>query len=304
MMRRAAPVLPSPLDWGDVQFFLAVAEEGAIAAAAKRLRVNHSTVLRRIARLERELGGALFDRLPGGYALTVNGNALAAHLAGLSDQVEAAQRRLMGLDATLVGPVRVTSSDIVVEGLLMPLLAAFRREHPGVRVHLVMNYRFSTLTKNEADIAVRGADAAPKHLVARHVGDVQTVLCASRGYLERAGARTPLREHRWVALDGTLPFRELEAWLKRNVDSERIVARVDSLVGLADAVASGLGVGLLPLPLVAARRELVQLAPPEPSLRKAIWLLMHPDVQHTARVRALYDYLYDGMSLSERLAHR
>jgi DNA-binding transcriptional LysR family regulator len=301
MKPRSGRPSQAPLDWGDVQFFVAVAEEGSMAAAAKRLRVNHSTVLRRIAHLERELGGPLFDRLPGGYALTANGNALATHLAGLSDQVDATQRRLMGLDTRLEGPVRVAASDIVVEGLLMPLLAGFRRRHPGVRIHLVVNYRFPTLTKNEADIAVRGVGAPPKNLVAHHIGDLQTVPCASRGYLKRAGRRTPLGEHRWVVPDDTLPFRELDAWLRRHVAAGRIVARIDSLVGLADAVASGLGVGMLPLPLVAARPQLVQLAPPEPGLRKAIWLLMHPDVQHTARVRALYDYLRDCMSHSMRL---
>jgi DNA-binding transcriptional LysR family regulator len=304
MRRRAAEIANlSRIDWGDIQFFLAVAETGAIGGAAQRLRVNHSTVLRRIAHLEHSLGGRLFDRLPGGYALTTSGNALAEHLVGLSEQVEAAQRRLTGLDPAIEGPIRVTSSDIVVEGLLMPLLAQFRRRHPAVQIRLVMNYGFTALSRHEADIAVRGADRAPDKLVARGVGHVETVLCASQSYLDRIGAGTPMAEHRWVVVDESLSFATFETWFRRHVGQERVVARIDSLVGVADAVAGGLGVGMLPRPLVHARPQLVQLAPPEPALNKPIWVLMHPDVQHTARVQALFRFLHETLTEDPRLAH-
>lgn len=294
----------SALDWGDLQYFLAVAETGAIAGAAQRLKVNHSTVLRRIAHLEQALGGRLFDRLPGGYALTASGNALAEHLAGLSEQVEAAQRHLTGLDPAIEGPIRVTSSDIVVEGLLMPLLAQFRQRHPRVRIQLVMNYGYTGLLPHQADVAVRGADQAPADLVGRRVGHIETVLCASRSYLAQVGARAlPLPEHRWVAVDESLAFSMFEGWFRKHVPAASVVARVDSLVGVADAVASGLGVGMLPRPLVQARPQLVQLAPPEPALNKPIWVLMHPDVQHTARVRALFHFLHEALSTDARLAH-
>lgn len=303
-MKPAAPALASTaLDWGDLQFFVAVADSGAIGDAARRLGVNHSTVLRRIARLESALACRLFDRLPGGYAPTASGNALAEHLAGLSVQVDSAQRRLTGLDPAIEGPIRVTSSDIVVEGLLMPLLAQFHQRHPKVRLQLVMNYGFTGLTRREADIAVRGADKAPRDLVARHVGQVETVLCASRDYLDRAGRGLPLNEHRWVAVDESLSLALFEEWLRRHVGRERVVVRVDSLVGVADAVAAGIGLGMLPRPLVQARPHLVQLRPPEPGLNKAIWVLMHPEVQHTARVRALFDFLHEQLAADPRLAH-
>ncbi len=291
------------VDWGDVQYFLAVAETGSVAAAAQRLKVNHSTVLRRLAQLERSLGARLFDRLPGGYALTSGGNALAEHLAGLSEQVEATERRLTGMDPAIEGPVRVASSDVVVEGLLMPLLAQFRRRHPGVQVQLVMNYGFAGLGRHEADIAVRGADQAPVTLLAQRVGHLETVPCASRGYLERAGAGTPLAGHRWVVVDESLSFAMFEQWFRRHVGPGRVVARIDSLVGVADAVAAGLGVAMLPRPLVHARPQLVELGPPEPSLDKPIWLLMHPDVQRTARVQALFRFLAEALCADPRLVH-
>lgn len=299
----AAPTRPAPPDWGDIQFFMAVVETGGVGPAAKRLGVNHSTVLRRIAQLEERLGNRLFDRLPGGYALTAGGNALAEHLEGLTEQVEAAQRHLSGRDPAIEGPIRVTSSDIVVEGLLMPLLARFRRRHPAVQIQLIMNYGFAELTTHEADIAVRGANKAPPRLIAHRVGHIETVMCASTEYLARTGRNKPLAEHRWVAVDVSLSFTMFESWLRKHVREDRIVARIDSLVGVADAVAGGLGVGMLPRPLVDSRPQLVQLGPAEPLLDKPIWVLMHPDVQRTARVRALFEFLKDALSVDERLAH-
>lgn len=297
------PALPPAVDWGHLQYFLAVAEGGSIQVAAQRLGVNHSTVLRRIAVLEQQLGCRLFDRLPGGYALTSAGNNLAEHLSGLTEQLESAERQVRGLDEALRGAVRVTSSDIVVEGLLMPLLAQFRRRHPQVQLQLVMNYSFATLSRSEADVAVRGADQAPPNLVARRVGHVDSVLCASPGYLQKMPPELPPDRHRWVVVDESLAFGMFDRWLREHVPAERVAVRVDSLVGVADAVAQGLGVGFLPRPLVAARPELVQLGPAEPTLQKPIWVLMHPDVQHTARVRALFQFLVESLSADANLAH-
>lgn len=293
------PRKPAPLDWGSVQFFLAVAESGTIAAAAKRLAVNHSTVLRRVAQLEGALRCRLFDRLPGGYALTASGNAFARNLAGLSDRVETVQRTLSGRDVSLAGTLRVTSSDIVVEGLLMPLLGELGRRHPRLAIQLVTSYEFS----EQADVAVRGADRAPPGLVGRCIGQIETVMCASERYLKRAGVDTPLAEHRWVSLHESLSFPMFQTWMRKHVRPEKIAVRVDSLVAAADAVAAGLGLGLLPQPLVTARRELVQIGRPEPGLRKRVWVLMHPQLQNSARVGAAFTFLHEALEADDRLTH-
>lgn len=300
---RSIRSLPGPLDWGHLQFFLAVAESGSIRTAAQRLAVNHSTVLRRIAALEQQLGCRLFDRLPGGYALTAAGNHLAEHLGGLAEQMESAERQVRGLDPALHGAVRVTSSDLVLEGLLMPLLAGFRRRHPLVRIQLVVNDMVATPGRSEADVAVRGADEAPPNLVARRVGRVESVLCASPRYLQSTDRARTVDRHRWVVVDESLSSGTFDRWIRAHVPAERVVMRVDSLVGVADAVAQGIGVGFVPRPLVLARPDLVPLGPPEPALDRPIWVQMHPDVQHAARVRALFRFLGDTLEADPNLAH-
>jgi len=293
----------SPLDWADLQHFAAVGRSGSIAGAARALRVNHSTVLRRLAALEAALGVRLFDRLPGGYALTTAGNELNEHLAGLAEQVDAAQRHLTGRDAAITGTIRLTTTDTLLHGLLMPVLARFHAAHPGVQVQVAIDNGFSSLTQREADVALRGSNRPPPNLVGRRVGDIQTALYASRAYLKSLGRNADLASYRWVGTDESLAHLEQAKWLRKHVDESRVAFRVDSLVGMVDAVTHGVGVGLLLCPLADARSELVRLAPPDPALDTQVWILTHPDLRQVARMRAFTQFVFDALSADVRLAH-
>ncbi|NQD91366.1 LysR family transcriptional regulator [Pseudomonas sp. CrR25] len=291
------------MDWSDLQYFLAVAQGGSISQAARIQRVNHSTVLRRLQRLEEQLGVALFQRLPGGYVLTTAGEDLAGQLGGVGEQIDSAARQLLGQDQHIRGGIRLTSTDTLFASLLTPLLAEFRQLHPGVSLQLVSNNSFLSLTRREADIAVRGSNKPPENLLGRRVGGIQTALYAAPAYLERRPAHLPLAEHLWVGLDDALAHLEQVAWLAARVPDERVVVRSDSLVGMVECVRLGLGVGLLLCPLAEARSDLVRLAEADPALDTEVWVLSHPDLRKVARVRALSDFLYQRLSGDPRLVH-
>ncbi|UTW06650.1 LysR family transcriptional regulator [Pseudomonas benzenivorans] len=291
------------MDWSDLQYFLAVAHGGSISRASRTLRVNHSTVLRRLQRLEERLGVALFQRLPGGYELTAAGEALGSQLAGVGEQIERAERQLLGQDLQIRGSIRLTSTDTLFAGLLTPLLAEFREQHPGVQLQLVINNSFLRLTQREADMAVRGTNRPPENLLGRCVGRIQAALYASSAYLAGRPASLPLSEHLWVAPDESLAHLEQAAWLAARVADEQVVARSDSLVGMVDCVRLGMGVGLLLCPLAEAHGELVRLAEPDPALDTQVWVLTHPDLRRVARIRALGEFLYQRLSADPRLMH-
>ena len=293
-----------PLSWDDVQVFLAVVQHGSVSGAARALRVNHSTVLRRIGSLEHSVAVRLFDRLPGGYALTAAGNDIAERLAGVGEQIDAAHRQVMGLDVEMKGTLRLTSTDTLAHGVLMPLLARFRELHPGVQVQLAMNNSFLSLTRREADVAVRGSNRPPENLVGRHVGDMRTALYASKRYLKSRGRKPRFEDHAWVAPDESLSHLEQAKWLARHVDASRIAVRVDSLLGMVEAVRSGIGAGLLLCALADAHAELVQLASPAPELDTRIWILTHPELRQVARIRAFTQFLFDALREDPRLARR
>ena len=294
--------MAEPLEWSDLQYFLAVYERGSIGAAAQALRVNHSTVLRRIASLERTLAVRLFDRLPRGYVLTGHGHELAAGMTGVAERVDAAQRRVTGADLALSGTLRLTAPDTLIQQLLLPLLAEFRTRHPHVQLELVANNTFLNLTQREADVAVRGSNKPPENLVGRRAGRIQTALYASRAYLETLKPRHTRADYRWVGHEPSLSHLQSAQWMRKHVDADRVALRVDSLVTLAEAVAAGIGVAWLLCPLGDAR-GLERLEPPPSEFDTQVWVLTHPDLKRVARIKALTDFLYERLAADPRLAH-
>ena len=192
------------LDWDDLHFFLAVSEHGSISAAAQLLNVNHSTVLRRVASLEKRLGTRLFDRLPDGYEMTAQGEELRNQLRGVSEQIVTAQTRLSGRDLGLHGAIRITTTDTLMQGLLMSYLAKFRALHSAIRMEIAVNNTFLSLTRREADVAVRPSNVIPENLVGRRVGRLRSAIYASKSYLKGNPKKKPWAAHDWVAPDEAL----------------------------------------------------------------------------------------------------
>jgi DNA-binding transcriptional LysR family regulator len=279
-------------DWDDLRYFVAIDRSGSIAAAAKYLGTSHSTVLRRVASLEKKLGARLFDRLPKGYSMTSAGERLRSRLDGVADQIEGAQREISGLDASQSGLIRVTSTDTLAHGLVMPHLAAFRKAQPGIRLELVVSNAFLSLTKREADVALRPSNRPPENLVGRKIGQLRTALYGARGRIRGNGE---WQNHDWVAPDESLAHLAQSKWIARHVPRERVVATVDSLLGMVEAVRAGLGIGLLLVLLAERHRDLVRLAEPDDALDTEIWLLTHSDLRRVPRIRLFMDFMYERL---------
>jgi DNA-binding transcriptional LysR family regulator len=293
-------------DWDDLRYFLAVARAGSLSGAAKQLNVNHSTVLRRLGSLERRLRVRLFERLPSGYAMTGAGEALRERLGGVGDQIETAQRQLSGLDSRLSGAIRVTSTDTLIQGLLMPYLAEFPQAHPGIQLQLVVNNTFLSLTQREVDVAIRPTNKPPEHLIGRRVGRIQTALYAARSYIKRNAARLTDTEPDWMAYDWIAPDEALShlaqtKWVRTHVPKEKIAVHIDSLWGMVKAVRAGMGLGLLLCLLAEQERELVRVAGPFAEMDTQVWILTHPDLKSVARIKAFTEFLYERLSSSEFL---
>jgi molybdenum-dependent DNA-binding transcriptional regulator ModE len=143
------------IDWDDVRYFLAVAREGSVRAAAEGLGVYHSTVLRRIAQLEERLGAQMFEKLPSGYRLTASGEEvleLANQMEASSHQLET---RVFGRDQSVRGLLRVTLAPTLATHLLMPDFADFARLHPDIEMEILSSGELANLTNREADVAIR-----------------------------------------------------------------------------------------------------------------------------------------------------
>lgn len=293
----------TPADWGDLQVFVAVCEAGSLSRAAARLRINHSTVLRRVQALEKALGLVLFER-GGTYVLTPAGRDLLAGLDGAAGQIEGSRAQVQGHDDQVRGEVRLTTTDTLVHGMLMPLLREFCALHPDVSLRIVVNNHFLSLTRREADVAIRGSNRPPDNLVGRHVGDIRTAAYASKTYLRSVGSRRKPGELSWIAPDAALAHLEQAKWLATHVPAQQVVMTVDSLVGMVHAARHGIGAAMLLCPLADVHDELVQLQPPPTALDTQLWILTHPDLRQVARIRAFSQFMFDRLSNDARLAPR
>ena len=288
------------MDWDDYQYFLAVAGSGSVSAAARRLRQSHSTVLRRLDKLETALDVRLFERFQTGYVLTASGEELQALLAPIVEGMQDIERKLGGQDAALQGTIRVTTTDTLM-AVLLPVLADFRARYPGIQLHITVNNSFLNLSKRDADVAIRPSNTPPDNLVGRKVGTLRTAPYASAAYLAQ---RSPgdhdwtaheWAAHEWVAPDDSLAHLRQARWLREHVPADKIAASVDSLLGMAAAVEAGLGAGMLLCLLADARPGLIRLADPDPALDTDVWMLTHPDLRRVQRIRAFTAFVFDGL---------
>jgi DNA-binding transcriptional LysR family regulator len=287
------------IDWTDLRYFAAVSRSGSLAGAARALGVNHSTVFRRINSLEGTLAVKLFERTRTGYVLTPEGEEMMATALGVEDAIATLDRRLTGKDYRLSGSVRVTTPDTIGAGFLEPHLRAFRQAYPGIQIELAISNAFFSLSKREADIAIRPTRRPPEELVGRRLSNIAWAVFAGSRYLEET--RKPrryedLRKHDHVAGDDSLAHLEGSRWLREQVPESRIVFRSNSVAALCAAARAGIGLALLPCFVADPHPDLVRVLGPVDALESELWLLTHGDLRHTARIRAFMDFIAESIA--------
>jgi DNA-binding transcriptional LysR family regulator len=275
--------------WDDVRFFLEVSRGRTLAAAAKKLGVDYTTVGRRIAALERELGSKLFERTPEGFVSTEAGEGLRA----AAERMEAAaldlERRALGADRRLSGPVRIASTDAIAQIVVVPAVRALHDRHPEIRVHLLTGAARLDIARREANLALRYVRPEKGNLISRRIARVAFATYASKEYLARRPAPpagSSLRGHDSVELE-----EGIRSWQTTRLADARVVLRANNSVTLVDAVALGLGMGVLLCCLGDGHPALRRVWPSASPEIDDLFLVVHQDVQRTGRVRAVIEAL-------------
>jgi len=285
------------LDWNDLRFFLAAHRERTLAGAARTLGVEHSTVGRRLAAMEKALGATLFVRTPDGLSPT----ATAAQMLALAEEAERAmmgiERIAEGEDERAEGIVRVTTSETFA-GFLGRRLAHLRAKHPGITVEVLSGNANLDLTRREADIAIRIAPTTQSELLCRRLATAGWSLYAAASYVEARGAPSPhsnLRGHDVVGYNESLAQVPGALWLARHGAGTTVVLHSGSIPAAFNAALGGLGVAAIPCFLGDAEPTLVRLTP-ELIGERDIFLVVHPDLARVARVRVVIDFLVATMA--------
>ncbi len=277
------------MDWENVKYFLAAARGGTLVEAGRLLGVQHSTVLRRIANLEQELGLKLFERRNTGYVLTEAGKEMFESARQAEDELVTLERRLSGRDLRLTGAVRIAAP-----GMLIPWIALavteFRRMHPGIVIDAVISPMKANLARREAEIAIRVSRDPLGSLVGRRIA---TPAYGIYGALSHPAAKDPAPDwtaQDWISYTGNHIEIPQAQWVSENIPPERVVLRANHTGMVAAAAAAGAGLAVLPC-YVGEREPNLRCLKKVGPLGHDMWILTHADLKRTPRIRALMEHL-------------
>ena len=282
------------MNWDDLRIFIAVARTGRLYKAGQKLRLDHATIARRVASLEKALGAKLIDRSPAGVSLTEDGASLLVHAERVEAELQYVSEILGGHVERLSGPVRVAAPESFGALLLASNLEAFRVRYPDIRIELLSSAQAVSLSKREADIVISPRRPERGRVFVKKLVELQMGLYASESYISRRGrpkTLDDLRSHDFVT------HIDHEAAPSGPNVAEQVIADAHIVFsGPSDAqltaVTMGLGIGLLHH--FAGRRDgrLVRLLP-QIHVDREYWALLHADHRRTPRVRAVLGFVDD-----------
>ncbi len=281
----------------DLEVVLALQRAGNLAAAGERLDVDASTVFRAIQRLERGLGQPLFVRSRTGYQGLELAQQLANHAERMEVVLEAARTEALLGSEKVSGMVRISTTDTLLHGLLAPLLVALGSLHPGLAFELETSNELANLSRRDVDIALRATHHPPQHLVGKHIGTIRVALYVANASSIQSADQVLAGQTRWVSPDRALPDHPSVLWRKKHFPKIQPTYQVDSILSVAELVAQGLGVGVLPQFLADKRSDLRAIGDAIDEAGTALWLLTHPESRHLRRVSTVFTWLAEVLKL-------
>lgn len=281
------------MNWDDVRIFLAVARAGQILGAARRLELNHATVSRRIAALERALGAKLFRRLTTGSELTTEGERFLSVAERIEADMIAARAEIVGEGDEISGVVRIGAPDGFGVSFLASRLGVLTEQYPDLAIQLVPVPRSFSLSRREADIAITVERPTEGRLIAGKLVDYSLSLYASRDYLKRNGipqSIADLKRHRLIGYVADLLISLSLDYGPEIMPDWQANFAVSSALGQVEAVRSGAGIGILHSYIARVHDDLV-LLPVAPPIRRAYWLVYHETVRPLRRVQVVSSFI-------------
>ena len=287
------PPNPQTTSWDDFRLVKAIADTRSLTGAADALALNHSTVFRRLGHLEEALGTRLFERSRTGYVATVAGEDMVALATRMREDIDAFERKALGRNEKPAGDLRVATNDVMLVHLLTPVFAGFASAYPAIRLDIMIGNQALNLSRRDADIAIRATSEPPETLVGRRIGEI-----AWARYAPLAGFDADDPMARWVGFGEHVTGLALARRMEAEVGAASIGCRINTLLGVGEAIAAGMGMGVLPCFIGDHMPGLRRIGAAISEHGGALWLLTHPDLRHAARVRAFMDHA--GAELMKR----
>jgi DNA-binding transcriptional LysR family regulator len=282
------------LDWDDLKVFLHAARGRSLGGAARRLRVDQSTISRRIAHLESTLGTALFERLPSGLRVNEAGERLLCHAERIESAVIAMREDVQGGGSRMAGRVRLATMEGIASLYLASRFSGLRQRHPNLTIELLTSPQTVSVNRREADLFLSFFVPTGQGMVSERLGCFQLGLYGSKSYFEREGMPekpADLAQHSFVTYIDDLIQLDSVRWLDDVIRNPAVSFHSNSMIAQMNAAAGGVGLVLLPSFAVVGRDDLIPVLHDKMSTAREVWLNVHSDLQFVPRIRAVSGFL-------------
>ncbi len=281
------------MNWDDLRYALAVSELGSLSAAADSLGVNASTVLRRIAALEKSVGTRLFERDRTGYRVTQEGSALVASLRPVQDRIAGISKSFVSEDHGAESVLRISAPAALSSALIAPRLGQFRASYPGLTVDIQTTHGAPPDKLGMLDLALSYGRPVSGDMVVRKLADIGYGLYASTELLSRhpKARQKQLSGVPLIGFAGTNLQLTPVIWLDNAAFKSQTVLRTEDANCRFSSVISGVGMAILPNFLADQVSGVTRIYGPETVGRVELWLATHKETRHVSRMRVLVDFL-------------
>ncbi len=286
-------------NWNDLRYILAVSRGGTLAAAARLLKVDDTTVARRIAVIQKSIGAQFVQRIGDGtLQLTPSGERAARHAEVIESEIASLTKSMSGEDNEISGTVRVTSVPVVINRILIPAAKRILSRHPRLQMELIADSRDLSLTRRETDIALRLArpKTGGSKVTARRVGSLEYGVYAAATLSARESENLP-----WVTYDDSmahLPQSQSIRSIVAGGGNSTAAMLVNDTEGMFEAVIAGLGQSLLPCIVADADTRLKKLDAKRssPVLTRDLWLITHSEIKSLGRIQAVMKWIEETVT--------
>lgn len=273
--------------WDDLRTVMMLVRHGSLASAANALDVNYTTVARRVRRAEQALNQSLFERLPDGYRPTAAAHLIAEHATQMEASEHNMFRRLQGGETELSGVLTITAPQLLIANFLSPVIDQFTKAHPRIELRILATNNLLDLTRLEADLAIRVSMDPGDALKGLRLLKQENASFASQFVANRVAADASAMID-WIVYD---VFPTVPKGIASQFPNNKVRFRFDDMVAMVGAAQAGLGVVRLPMFLGRASAGLVQVPVLPPQPYADIWVVGHPDVWPSKKLRAFRDIL-------------
>lgn len=285
----------SKLEWNDLAIILAIGRTESLSGAARSLSKTHSTVFRNINTIEEKTGVRFFDRFPYGYVPTDAGRTAMQYAERVEGEFHALGLEILGQDTALKGRIRLTCPESFAEEHAPGIIGRFCRKHPEIQIDLSPGHGALDLNRREAEVAIRATKSPPETAFGRRVSDFRFACYASPDHLQTA-MRRPAHEQRFCIIEGTIPWLIPHLWKTADDGQAQTVFQCRASRAVVNAAVEGLGVAFLPCYVGDGDPRLARASRTLAHLDMGLWVLTHPDLRKTARVKALMTHLYEELA--------